>query len=959
MVHPPSGTVTFLFTDIEGSTKLWEEHPEAMPAALARHDALLRTAIETNNGYIFKTIGDAFCAAFANATDALNATLAAQRALAAEVWGSEIGPLKARMALHTGSAEERDNDYFGPTINRIARLMAGYGGQILLSATTQTLVAEQLPPQVELRDLGEHRLKDLIRPEHIFQVIAPDLVSDFPMLKTLNAAPTNLPVQLTSFIGRDKEIAEVRRLVRAEHLITLVGSGGTGKTRLALQAAAYGLDSFPDGVWFVDLASISDPSFVPQAVATALELREEIGRPIMTTIIEALRTKTALLLLDNCEHLVEAAAQLTTKLLSACPHVRILASSREALGIPGETIYRVPSLAIPDPRQRPSVEALLEFESVRLFIDRAQIALPSFTINKENSASIAQICAQLDGIPLALELAAARVRMLRVEHIAARVEDRFRLLTSGSRTALPRQQTLRALIDWSYDLLSPVERSLLQRLSVFAGGWTFESAEAICSGGGIDVGDMLDLMSLLVNKSLVVIEREHGEDTRYRLLGTIRQYADEKLTAAGEREAIRDRHLSYFLSLAEFAEFELTGPDQMLWIERLETELDNIHTALGWSLERTSTADPPGSDTIEIGLRLASALKWYWRARYLSNGSTWLGSLIARPQEGVRASVRAKALNVQAFLEHWQTGSAFAQSLAEESLAIYRELNDRGGIAFSLYILGSAAFYRGDYQQGRQSSLESLALYRETGDTLGLAEVLGVLGYIIDNQNYQQSLSYLEESLTLYRKVGHLAQICRTLSYLGAITLRECEYEVSRRWLEEALSFSRMLGKWDTAACLRGIGDLSLRQGAYAEARACYEESLSLSNETINHYWVVTNLGYALLGQGELERAYRTFDDSQQHFQLSGSKIGVVYALEGLASLAVAKGHMERAARLFGWNDSMRETLDDRRPPVEQASVDRDLATIRTQLDEAAFSAAYAAGKTLTLEEAVAEALVR
>ncbi len=475
----PTGTVTFLFTDIEGSTRLWEQFPEAMQTALTRHDVLLRGIVESHGGGVIKSTGDGLHAVFNRATEGLAATLACQQALAGEVWTGLPSPLRVRMGLHTGESELRDDDYFGSTLNRAARLMSiAAGGQALLSSATTELVLDQLPQGVVLQDLGEHRLKDLTRPEHVFQLSSPGLPTDFPPLRSLNTLPNNLPVQLTSFIGREDEMAEAKRLLATTRLLTLTGPGGTGKTRLSLQVAADVLDVFPDGAWLAELAPLSDPVLVSQTVASVLGVREQPGRPLVDTLIDYLRAKSLLLILDNCEHLIEACDQLVTSLLSACPRLKILPSSREALGIAGETTYRVPSLSLPDARHS-TPEALMQCEAVHLFVERAQAVQPRFALTSRNLNATIQICRRLDGIPLALELAAARLRLFTVEQIAARLDDRFRLLTGGSRSALPRHQTLEALIDWSYDLLPEPEREALRRLSVFAGGWTFDAAEAI------------------------------------------------------------------------------------------------------------------------------------------------------------------------------------------------------------------------------------------------------------------------------------------------------------------------------------------------------------------------------------------------------------------------------------------------------------------------------------------------
>ena len=482
-VSIPSGTVTFLFTDIEGSTQLWERHPDQMRVALARHDALLRQIGAQHQGYVFKTVGDAFMIAFNTPQDAIGASSAAQIQLQNEPWPEDT-PIKVRMAIHTGAVESRDDDYFGQPLNRTARLLAiGHGGQTLLSRVTLDLCRETLANDLRLIDLGQHRLKDLGQLETVFQLVSPGLPDDFPPLRSLNNPdlPNNLPQLTTSLIGREKEVEEVKKLVDTNSLVTLTGSGGCGKTRLSVQVAAEMLDGEGDGVWLVELASLNDPALVPQAVANVLGVKEEAGKPLIQSLVEWLKKKQLLIVLDNCEHLLDECAKLADSIIRACHGIKILASSRESLGITGEQSYRVPSLETPDPKQSYTVERLSQYASAQLFLDRARMARPDFEITNANAPALVSLCHHLDGIPLAIELAAARVRSLSVEEINGRLQDRFRFLTGGSRTALPRQQTLRALIDWSYDLLSEKEKHLLNRLSVFAGGWTLEAAEVVCS----------------------------------------------------------------------------------------------------------------------------------------------------------------------------------------------------------------------------------------------------------------------------------------------------------------------------------------------------------------------------------------------------------------------------------------------------------------------------------------------
>lgn len=483
-----------------------------------------------------------------------------QRALQNEAWGQV--PIRVRMGLHSGAAVARDGEYIGYlTLARVQRIMSvAHGGQALLSSSAAELVLEHLSAGISLRDLGEHRLKGLSNSEYLWQVVAPDLPQDFPLLASLNAIPNNLPTQLTSFVGREKELVELKYMLHAKRLLTLTGSGGTDKTRLSLQVAAEALDTFRDGVWFIELAALADPALVAQAVAASMGVQEKLGRALLDVLIDYLRPKQLLLIFDNCEHLLEACAQLADKLLRSPPQLEIMTSSREALGIAGETVYRVPSLSLVEENQAPDLNAIMNSECVRLFAERASSAQSSFRLTEQNAPSVGQICRRLDGIPLAVELAAARVKVFAPAQIAARLDNRFGLLTGGSRTALPRQQTLRALIDCSYDLLNEPERMLLRRLSVFSNGWTFEAAEGVCAGEGIETGALLDLLAHLVEKSVVVVEESDPSGARHRLLETIRQYARDKFLDSGESAGIRNNHLAFFLGFAEEAEPHLFSP---------------------------------------------------------------------------------------------------------------------------------------------------------------------------------------------------------------------------------------------------------------------------------------------------------------------------------------------------------------------------------------------------------------
>ena len=567
----PIGTVTFLFSDIEGSTRHWEDQRAAMPAALRRHDKLVRSAIEAHDGHVFKTMGDAFCAAFWRAPDALAAAADAQRALRAEDW-SAVGGLRVRMAVHTGTTDEREGDYFGTTVNRVARLLAvADGGQVVVSGAAAQLLDSAMPEQMELRDLGEHRLKDIAEPEHIWQLAAPGLVETFPPLQSLESPPNNLPRQLTPLLGREEVLAEIEPLVIEHPLVSLVGTGGVGKTSVALQVGADLLDGSGEGVWFIDLAPLRDQALVVNTTAATFGLREQGERPMLELLLQYLRPRRLLLILDNCEHLIEAVAYVADAILRAAPHVRLLATSREPLRIEGEHVYRLPSLAVPPAGDSLTADQALKYGAIALFAQRAAAADTKFKLTDESAPIVAEICRRLDGIALAIELAAARVEVLPPRQLAQKLDERFRVLIGGSRTALPRQQTMRALIDWSYDLLSEQEQKLFRRVSIFVGGWTLEAAEAVVNDDTLDALDIVDLISSLVEKSLVVAGAE--ELLRYRLLESTRLFALEKLQQRGERDTLARRHAQWAADLADHArEASQTDP----WAQWVAQYLPNL-----------------------------------------------------------------------------------------------------------------------------------------------------------------------------------------------------------------------------------------------------------------------------------------------------------------------------------------------------------------------------------------------
>jgi predicted ATPase/class 3 adenylate cyclase len=599
----PTGTVTFLFTDLEGSTRLWEQHPAVMKGALARHDEILRGAVEAQGGHVVKTTGDGIHAVFGAAEDAIEAAVAAQRRLGAASWDA-TGPLRVRMGLHTGSAELRGRDYYGSALNRAARLMAvAHPGQVVCSQTTADLVHDSLPLSVGLRELGRHQLRDLARPENVYQLTHPELAVEFPPLRSVDAFPGNLPVQVTSLVGRGEEIAAIGRTLGEERLVTLTGVGGVGKTRLAVQSAAEVLPSYVDGAWFCELAAAGDPEAMVQVIAAALGVHPDSTVRLEVRVREWLGTRRLLLVLDNCEHLLGAASRFADQVLRACPHVRLLATSREPLDIAGERVMRVRSLMVPDPGVEP--DPVSETDAMRLFAERAGSAEPDFRMTPGSRRAVAEVCRRLDGIPLAIELAAARVVSMSAEEILERLDERFRLLTGGRRTAVERHQTLRATVDWSYSLLKPEEQVVFDRLGVFPGSFDATAAEAVASGDGVEGWGVLDALTGLVHKSMATTISGEGV-TRYQLLETMRQYAREHLDQAGDADRRRRAHAAYYSRFAErVADAFVTGRDTGLMWSRYQLELDNYRAAVTWALD----SDTPGDSdlAIHIAARLAGA----------------------------------------------------------------------------------------------------------------------------------------------------------------------------------------------------------------------------------------------------------------------------------------------------------------------------------------------------------------
>ncbi len=901
----PAGTLTLIFTDIERSTRLLQELGEEYAPVLVAHQRLIRAALARFGGHEVDTAGDGFFLVFERARDAVAFAVAAQQAIRRYAWPTGA-PVRVRIGMHTGEPVQSDGHYVGLDVHRAARISsAGYGDQILLSSATRALLETDPPPGVTLRDLGMHRLKDLQQWEHLYQVVSADLPVEFPPLQSLDTLPNNLPRKLTSFVGREREIADVKGLVGAHPLVTIVGIGGSGKTRLALQVAADLLAGYTHGAWLVELAPVTDSKQVPEAVAAALGVREYPGFSLRASLLDHLSTRQLLLVLDNCEHLVVAVAEFVETVVAAAPDARILCTSRESLGIAGERVWRIPSLALPSVGPEAAAPGLVQNEAVLLFAERARTASPAFRLSAENLPAVARVCVRLDGIPLAIELAAARVKVLSVDQVAARLDDRFRLLTGGSRTALARQQTLQATMDWSFDLLTDQERALLRRLSVFAGGWTLDAAEAVCADETVAREAVLDLLTRLVDKSLV--EVDGGTVPRYRMLETVRQYGQEKLLAAEAAPHVRSRHRDWFQVLAADAAGHLRGPEQKVWLERLERERDNLHTALGWSAE----------DDPDRALRMAADLWrfWYLRGR-LSTGGEWLEEVLQKAPTPTAA--RAKALNGAAVLAYAAGNYDRAVSLAHQAVALARTFDDRQGFASGVLVLGTAHLAQGEFARAAALVDESLTAFRDAGDVWGQALALSVLGDLALNRGeYDRAVQVYEESVALFRQVGDAWGIALSQRGSGFAARLQGDYDLAVSLQAASLALARELGdRTGISYSLVQLGFLQWRQGEYARAAAALQESLALFRDAGNRRGVadaLSVLGLVEEYQGDHQRAAEVLQESVELYRAIGSRAGVASVTGTLGRVALHEGDVRRAVDLAEESVTLFRELGDRR----------------------------------------------
>jgi predicted ATPase/class 3 adenylate cyclase len=898
-----AGGAVFLFTDIEGSTARWEQDAPSMRVDLRRHDELLRLAIESRGGHVFKTVGDAFCAVFDCIEDALDAAVAAQRALSGERFVSG-SPIRVRMAVHAGEAEERDADYYGPTLNRVARLLAiGHGGQVLLSGA----VAQVVAGDVGLRDLGRHRLKDLAAPEHVFQLLADGLPSDFPPLRSLTVLENNLPQQTTSFVGRQEDITAIKDLLLRGRLVTLCGAGGVGKTRCSLQVAAEMVERFPDGVWFVDLAALSDGAFVDATIARIFDLQETPAQPALGVLLGHLRTKSLLLILDNCEHVIGAAAAAAAAILKNCPDVRLLCTSRAALNVAGENVHRLPSLSMAS--------------AVALFEERARIVNPQFEATGSDAPAIAEICGRLDGIPLAIELAVARLRVMTPAQLARKLDERLRLLTGGDRAALPRQKTMRALIDWSYDLLEERERHALQCLSVFSGGFTADAAANVSASDGMDEIDFLDVLDSLTDKSLISVESD-CDGMRYRLLEMTREYAREKLERSGNAQTAFAAHA---LAYAEFAEalderFEQTPPRE--WLREAEREIENLRGALTWSFG-------PSGDRA-VGQRIAVLLPRIFGVLAPAEGMRWVHAALQSVDEStpllVVAGIELAHASFASIFNQFSTALAAGQ----RAVHAFVELQHSGGLADAQRLVGRSLLYLGRVEEGERMLEESLAARR----SLGSKRIAGTLGDLAVARALKGDLSgartLFARASALFAQESDDSKIAITAATLAEAEFRAGNAKEALHLAEEALHAARGVGRHRTAAAILGnMAAYHLRLGDCEHAGAHAREAV------------------------EICRAVQPDD------------VSLIFALQHLAASALLnrsgdsadmRAKRVRAAQLLGFVDERLAELQLSREHTEQTTYDDALAVLREHFDSGELEHAFAAGRHWSEDRAISEA---
>ena len=906
----PAGTVTLVFTDIEGSTGLLQTLGDGYREVLADHHRLVREAFATHGAFERGSAGDGLYFVFPTARAAVQAAIDGQLAITGHAWPDGVA-IRDRMGLHTGEPQSASEGYVGLDVHRAARICAaGHGGQILISQTTRDLIAGELPPSISIADLGSHRLRSLDMPLRLYQVTCPGLAGDFPPPRTTDAPRNNLKLEVTSFVGRERELDQATRILEQSSLLTLTGPGGVGKTRIGLRLARVLLDRFEDGAWIVECGTLTDPAFVLPSVVSTIGLTEPAGRSLLAAIVDHLKGKRLLLVLDDCDPVLAECAELAEALLRSCSGVRVVVTSREALGVPGEAILPIASLTTPELGSTVTAGDLGAVDACRLFVERARAVQPTFALTEQNARSVAQLCRRLDGIPLAIELAAARVRALPVEQIAARLDDRFRLLTGGSRAAAARHQTLRATIDWSYDLLTVPERAVLRRLSVFAGGATLEAAESVCAGDPVDPIEILDVLGRLVEKSLVFTDPTATE-ARFRLLETVREYARDRLVEADEGDTTLRRHRDWYLALVDEASPAFFhGPEPADWLPRLDREHDDLRAALDWCL------DQPGEG--RSGLRIAAGLWRYWEIRgHLTEGRGWLERMVEAVGGDV-SPLLANALTGAGSLAFMQGDFRAASTFHEASLALHRQIGDRQSVAYAANNLANTAVQLGDHARARALYEETVALTRELGDVRGVA--FGSIN-------------------------------------LADVATRQGDLDEARELHVEILAMIRELGdRWMEAFAIDTFARATGRAGDREAARALHVEALAILEEMGDRRGIaraLTNLADLALSDGEIARARELFLQSLAIRQSLGDMPGLASAMEHLAG-AVATDDAEAAARLHGAAESLREAIRAMVPPQAAATHDQHLADLEVQLGSVRFEAARREGRLMTPNEALA-----
>jgi predicted ATPase/class 3 adenylate cyclase len=888
--------VTFLFTDLEGSTRLWEEHPEAMRDALKRHDELLVAAVEAHGGYLVKTTGDGIHAAFATADAAVLAAIDGQRALVGERWES-TGPLKVRMGLHTGAAELRDGDYYGPALNRAARLMAAaHGGQIVISHVTEELVRDGLPMGIELLDLGDQRLRDLGRSERVFQVNAAGLPHLFSALRTLDSLPGNLPRQRTAFVGRKRELAELSALLETSAVLTLTGPGGVGKTRLAIELAAEAITRFPDGAWFVDFAPISDPELLAMTVVTSLQVPVPRSGRVEDALVTALRSQHALIVLDNCEHLVDVVAALVDELARECHRLTVIVTSREALGIHGEQVVPVRPLPAPTADHQ-SVSEVLTNDAVTLFVDRARATSHGYEVTTENAAAVSELVRRLDGIPLAIELAAARVGSMTPADMVARLNERFRLLRQGRRTALSRHQTLRGAIDWSYTLLDELEAIVFARLSVFGGGFTAEAAEAVVADERVDSIDVLDIVSDLVTKSMLVAA-EHEGAIRYRMLETLREYGRERLGELGETDRLHERHAAYYVAFAQQAAPHIKGPLDGMWSARILLELDNVRGALVWAEEN----DP------SVLVQLIGALGIFWHQQRPREGWEWV-QVALRIDETMGGVPHPELLAIAGLIAN-DAGLPDAEEHLRRSLqaAEATSAETRRSMA-----LGSLAYFHletGRPSEARELAEQAVEAARGEGDQYELIDALIAQSYVHSfTDDLSRGRAIADEALDLAEKFGNGYLLGFAVSAAGVARYRD-DPARAVQLLDSAETWHADPSRLGVNRAFRGVARMSLHD--YAGAA-------------------------------------RELDASLRLYQVVGNQYYMRFSLQLVSGLLMAVGAWEPAVQLLSATEHLRENAVFVGAPIEESAHDRMRQRLERAVDSEMFEALRARGREMSL----------